>query len=323
MALSASCLAWTLRSLSFAWVRGAHRCCQLVLDGREVSLKPEYFAPTSSFKDRGTAVMINILAHQGVTHVADDSSGNAGASVAAYAARAGMQADIFVPAYASPAKQAQIAVYGANVRPIPGPRGNAKVAALEATEQGITLASHAYHPGFLLGQQSVAWELWEQMGRRGPIGTWYLWARACTSWGCGWDSGAYTRRDWSSAYPGSWRSNRRSCRPLCQAHQAGLDTVPAVEPGKPSVAEGLAIAAPVRGRRLLQAVRESGGTCVMVEEQAIHAAQRLLAYQGFYVEPTSATAVAALKQVKDLARPEALIVIPLTGSGLKGSPVLE
>ena len=50
------------------------------LEDRQVWLKPEYFAPTASFKDRGTAVMINILAHQGVTHVADDSSGNAGAS---------------------------------------------------------------------------------------------------------------------------------------------------------------------------------------------------------------------------------------------------
>jgi threonine synthase len=61
----------------------------------------------------------------------------------------------------------------------------------------------------------------------------------------------------------------------------------------------------------------------MVEEQDIHAAQRQLAHGGFYVEPTSATVVAALKQVKELARPEESIVIPLTGSGLKGSPALD
>ena len=74
--------------------------------------------------------MINILLHQGATHIAEDSSGNAGASVAAFAARAEMKADIFVPAHASPAKQAQIAVYGAKVNPIPGPRVNAKLADL-------------------------------------------------------------------------------------------------------------------------------------------------------------------------------------------------
>ena len=95
-------------------------------DGREVRFKLEFMAPTGSFKDRGTEVMINILAAQGETYIVDDSSGNAGASVAAYAAQAGMRAEIFVPAYASPAKQAQIAVYGAEVRPIPGVRGNAK-----------------------------------------------------------------------------------------------------------------------------------------------------------------------------------------------------
>jgi len=294
-----------------------------VVDGREVSLKPEYFAPTSSFKDRGTAVMINILAHQGVTHVADDSSGNAGASVAAYAARAGMQADIFVPAYASPAKQAQIAVYGANVRPIPGPRGNAKLAALEATEQGITLASHAYHPGSLLGHQSVAWELWEQLGRRAPdwyvvpvgqgvhlLGVWLGFRRLHAA-------GLVERPPQLVAVQPTLMA------PLCHAFEAGLDTVPALEPDKPSVAEGLAIAAPVRGRRLLQAVRESGGTCIMVEEAAIHTARRQLARHGFYAEPTSAVAMAALEGVKALAAPDASIVIPLTGSGLKGSPVLE
>jgi threonine synthase len=267
--------------------------------------------------------MINILVNQGVTHVADDSSGNAGASVAAYAARARMKADIFVPTYASPAKQAQIAVYGANVHPIDGPRGNAKLAALEATKQGITLASHAYHPGFLLGQQSVAWELWEQMGRQAPdwyvvpvgqgvhlLGVWLGFRRLHAA-------GLVQR------IPRMVAIQPALMAPLCRAFETGLYSVPAVEPGEPSVAEGLAITAPVRGRRLLQAVRESEGTCITVEEEAIHAAQRLLAHQGFYAEPTSATAVAALERVKGLAGPKASIVIPLTGSGLKGSPVLE
>jgi threonine synthase len=294
----------------------------ITLGGREVLVKPEYFAPTGSFKDRGTAVMINILAHQGVTHVADDSSGNAGASVAAYAARAGMDADIFVPAYASPAKQAQIAVYGARVRPIPGPRQNAKLAALEATKQGIVLASHAYHPGFLLGQQSVAWEVWEQLDRRAldwyvvPVGqgvhllgVWLGFRRLHAA-------GLVDR------VPKMAAVQAQLLAPLCHAFEAGLETVPGVGPGSPSVAEGLAIASPVRGRRLLQAVRESGGTCFTVEEGAILAAQRELAHHGFYTEPTSATAVAALDAVYKIAGPDETIVVPLTGTGLKGAPAL-
>jgi threonine synthase len=89
------------------------------------------------------------------------------------------------------------------------------------------------------------------------------------------------------------------------------------------VAEGLAIAQPVRGRRLLQAVRDSGGTCVAVGEKAILEAQRQLAHHGFYAEPTSATAIAALKTVNHIAAQNDTIVVPLTGSGLKGTPALH
>ncbi len=122
---------------------------------------------------------------------------------------------------------------------------------------------------------------------------------------------------------GTERANRlgavqaQALASLCQAFEIGLETVLAVEPTTPSLAEGLAIAAPARGRRLLQAVRESGGTCVAVEEETIRVAQRQLARHGFYVEPTSATAVAALQTVVQLAEPEETIVVPLTGSGLK------
>jgi threonine synthase len=294
----------------------------LELYGREVLVKPEYMAPTSSFKDRGTAVMINVLAHQGARHVADDSSGNAGASVAAYAARAGMRAEIYVPAYASPAKQAQIAVYGAQVKPIPGPRGNAKLAAFEAAERGVALASHGYHPGFLVGQQSVAWELWEQLGRGCPdwfvvpvgqglhlLGVWLGYRRLRAA-------GLVDR------LPRLVAVQPIKLSPLCQAFEAGLDTVPGVEPTTPSVAEGLAIAEPVRGKRLLQAIRETGGTCIAVDDAAILEGQRELAQRGLFVEPTSATVVAALNVVYQLAAPGETILVPLTGSGLKGSPRL-
>lgn len=293
----------------------------LVLESCRVLVKLDYLMPTFSFKDRGTAVMINILAHQGVTHIVDDSSGNAGASVAAYAARAGMQAEIFVPAYASSAKQRQIAVYGAEVKPIPGPRQNAKLAALEATNRGLVFASHAYHPGFLLGQQSVAWEVWEQLGHRTPdwyvvpvgqgvqlLGVWLGFRRL--------KAAGLVKR-----VPRLVAVQAEALAPLCQAFHANLETVPHVEPTASSLAEGLAIAQPARGRRLLQALHDSGGTCVTVEEEAILPAQAQLAHCGFYVEPTSATVVAALPHVLPLVGPDDTIVLSLTGSGLKGSPV--
>ncbi len=296
---------------------------EVALGQRCILVKPEYFAPTSSFKDRGTALMINILAYQGAAHVADDSSGNAGASLAAYAARAGIRAEIFVPAHASPAKQAQIAIYGAEVRPIPGPRVNAKLAAFQAAKRGVVLASHAYHPGFLLGQQSVAWEVWEQLGCGAPdwyvvpvgqgvhlLGVWLGFRRLRAA-------GLVDR------LPRLVAVQPRVLAPLCRAFEAGLDRVPAAEATTPSVAEGLAIAEPVRGKRLLQALRDTDGLCVTVEEDEILAAQRQIARLGFYVEPTSATAIAALPTVFQRVRPEETVVVPLTGSGLKGIPVIE
>lgn len=291
------------------------------LFGRTVHAKVEYFAPTASFKDRGTALMINTLIEHGVTRIAEDSSGNAGASIAAYAAAAGIKAEIFVPAYASPAKQAQIAIYGAEVHPIEGPRIAAKEAAIASTQRGVTLATHAYHPAFLLGQMSVGWELWEQLGENVPgwvivpvgqgihlLGIWLAFRRLRAA-------GLIER------LPHLVAVQAERLAPVVEAFNAGLDHVPALDPpDTPSLAEGLAINAPVRGRRLMEALRGTEGLAVAVTEEQITAAQAETARRGLFIEPTSATAVAAIEAVKQHARPDDSIVVVLTGSGLKGSP---
>ena len=102
--------------------------------------------------------------------------------------------------------------------------------------------------------------------------------------------------------------------------RADFDPAHDIDLSELSIAEGLAIAAPVRGRRILQAIRETGGTCITVEDEATLQAQRQLVQRGLYVEPTSATVVAALDVVLRQAAPDDTIVVPLTGSGLKGSP---
>jgi threonine synthase len=106
-----------------------------------------------------------------------------------------------------------------------------------------------------------------------------------------------------------------ACAPLHEAWQAGLDDVPPVEEGE-TAAEGIRIRAPLRGRMLLTALRETGGQAVTVSEPEIVEAQDLLARQGLYVEPTSAVAAAGLGKVsREL--PEGETVLALTGSGLK------
>jgi threonine synthase len=290
------------------------------LHGCQVHFKLEYLSPTGSFKDRGTALMINILAHQGVYHVIDDSSGNAGASVAAYAARAGMAVDIFVPSYASQVKQAQIAIYGAAIHPVPGPRSAAKQAALAAATGDAVLASHAYHPGFLAGQQSVAWEVYEQLGGKAP--DWYVVpaGQGVHLLGAFLGFSLLKRLGRIKNIPRLIAVQPELLAPIKHALDRGLDEVPPAEAQGHSAAEGLAIVSPVRGKRILQAIRASNGDCLTVTEDQILAAQSRAAGMGFYVEPTSATAIAALDVVLRMARKEDIIVVPLTGSGLKGVP---
>ncbi|MER3439688.1 MAG: threonine synthase, partial [Chloroflexota bacterium] len=74
------------------------------LDGTPVRYKVDFLLPSGSFKDRGAAVLISYLRSTGVTHAIEDSSGNAAAAIAAYAARAGIACTIFAPARASAGK---------------------------------------------------------------------------------------------------------------------------------------------------------------------------------------------------------------------------
>ena len=126
--------------------------------GAKVHFKLESQMPTGSFKDRGTALMINHLLEVGVGPVHEDSSGNAGASIATYAAVAGVPCCIYVPAAAPRAKLVQIAITGAVVRAIPGTREDVTKAALAAIGESF-YASHNWQPFFIEGTKTLAFEL--------------------------------------------------------------------------------------------------------------------------------------------------------------------
>jgi threonine synthase len=135
--------------------------------GVDLLVKPEWFNPTGSFKDRGTSVMVSLLAHQRVPAILEDSSGNGGASVAAYAAAAGIEAKILAPESTSEAKLLQSRMHGAELELVPGPR---QATADEAVRQSGErfYASHNWHPFFLHGTKLIAYELWEQLGFSAP-----------------------------------------------------------------------------------------------------------------------------------------------------------
>ena len=125
-----------------------------------VLAKLEYVSPTGSFKDRGAAAVIAVLAGAGVDAIVEDSSGNAGAAMAAYAARAGLRAQIFVPESAPAAKRDQIAGYGAQVVAVAGTREDVATAAEHAAHApGVAYASHARHPAFVEGTKTFGLEI--------------------------------------------------------------------------------------------------------------------------------------------------------------------
>lgn len=289
------------------------------LDGLHFHCKVEYLSPTGSFKDRGTAVLVSVLRALGVTEVVEDSSGNAGASLAAYAARSGIACTVFVPAHASPAKKAQIATFGARLVSVPGPRENAAHAVWQAAEEGAYYASHYYNPFGLAGLKTIAYELWEQLGRRAPDnvvlpaghGTLFL--------------GIYRgfcdlkQAGLVECLPRLFPVQAQACAPLHVAFvQGSAEPVP-VEEGA-TVAEGVRISHPLRGGEILAAVRETDGQVLAVPDEETLASRDALARRGLYIEPTSAVAVAALAHLRSVIGRDEITVVPLTGSGFK-SPV--
>src|ERR671914_513505 len=133
---------------------------EVTLDGLTVTAKLEGALPTGSFKDRGSQVVASALREYGVECAVIDSSGNAGASLAAYCARAGIVCEVYAPASASATKLAQIRAYGARVVPIDGSRRDVTAAAVSAAESAA-YASHAWTPWFLHGTAPVAVDLGE------------------------------------------------------------------------------------------------------------------------------------------------------------------
>jgi threonine synthase len=286
--------------------------------GRQVAFKCEYQNPTGSFKDRGTSTLVSYLRSRGIIQAVEDSSGNAGASFAAYASRAGIKARVYVPETASGPKRRQIEAYGADVVAVPGSRSNAAEMARRAADTGMAYASHAYMPFNLPGYATIAYEIVEQMGE-GP-GTFI-----CPAGQGGLLLGA-ARGFAALQAAGIIRQpplligvQALACAPLYGLHQSGA---PGLESARDesTLAEGIRVRYPVRAQAVVQVVIASRGRFIVIAEADILPGRDELAHRGFYVETTSAVVWRALVQTMAANGfdkiPEPVVVV-LTGSGLK------
>jgi len=296
---------------------GATPLQKINIDNIPIHFKLDFLFPTGSYKDRGSAVMVSKIKELGIKHVVQDSSGNAGSSVAAYCAKAGIECDIYVPKGVSEAKLVQMKCYGANVIVVDGSREDTAEAAYNAAKNSY-YASHCWNPYFFQGTKTFAFEVCEQMGWKAPDtlilpagnGTLLL--------------GAYIgfkellKAGIIEQTPKIIAVQATHCSPLYEAFNEGLTYIPEIIT-LPTLAEGIAIAKPIRGKQMLQYVELSEGVFMCVSEEEIKDSLLLMGKMGYFIEPTSAAVVAGVRKYLLHASPHEKIVSVLTGSGLKAS----
>lgn len=287
-------------------------------DGSSVHFKLEWFNPTSSFKDRGVTVMMSHLRSQGATRVLEDSSGNGGSSVAAYAAAAGVSAKIIVPAVTSTAKILQARAYGAEIELVAGTRDEVSDEAILQSEQ-IPYASHNWHPFFLQGTKTIAYEMWETLGFNAPDNVVLVAGAGSNILGCDIAFGELLAAGQIDRRPRLFVGQPEHWATIADTFN-GTDPE-SRGPRVPTIAEGASIARPVRLPETVEAIRRSGGAATAVSDDKIHAAVRKLASRGLYAEPTSSVAAATLDHfLRDgTIRPGETTVVVLTGTGLKSA----
>jgi threonine synthase len=288
---------------------------EMEFNGHRVLLKIDYLFPTGSYKDRGATVLVSKLRELGIRKVIEDSSGNAGSAIAAYCARAGIECEIYVPESISSGKLVQIQAYGATLKKVEGSREKTAKVAMEAASK-IYYASHCWNPFFLHGTKTFAFEIWEQIGWRAPdalvlpVGHGTLLLGAYLGFKELKEAGKVER------IPRLVGIQSAACAPLYQAFKKGWREALPIEK-KETTAEGIAIANPVRGRQILEAIRETGGEVLAVKEKEIGVAMKEMSRKGHFIEPTSAATIAGLKKYLSKKRQKEIVVSTLTGMGLK------
>ncbi|MFW6266578.1 MAG: pyridoxal-phosphate dependent enzyme [Halanaerobiales bacterium] len=272
--------------------------------GKEVYFKMEYMMPTGSFKDRGAAFMIDRLNDYGVDEIIEDSSGNAGAAIAAYAAAVNMKCHIFIPEKTSDGKISQISAYGAKISKVPGDRDKVSKE-VKKLAGDIYYASHIYNPFFFAGISTLALEL-KHLSEDDIIlvpvgnGTMLL--------------GLYYGFKKMGKLPRLIAVQAANCSPVYNYyHNISVNNCDKTK------AEGIAVGDPPRKKEIIKAVKNSGGMVISVTEKEINEALSQLSSMGYYVETTAGVAPAGFEVLHSKINIEKgqRVVIPLTGSGLK------
>jgi len=281
--------------------------------GKKVFLKQDHLFPSGSFKDRGATVLISKVHELGITNVIEDSSGNAGAAIAAYCAKAKITCDVYVPEKTSPGKLTQIQRYRAHLHLIPGSREDTADAALKKA-QTTYYASHYRNPFFFHGTKTCIFEIVEQLDWSAPDTIILPVGNGTLLLGMYLGLQDLYKEKIIETIPKIIGVQSENCSPLAQAWKKHQQTKN-FSTGKKTIAEGIAISNPVRAAEIISAIEETNGDIITVSEQQIVDSLMKLGKKGYYVEPTSAVAFAGF--LKHRMKQNKVTVVPLTGHGLK------
>jgi threonine synthase len=299
--------------------------------GRELGLdrlyiKNDTLNPTGSFKDRNVAVATNVAISFGFDTLSCSSTGNLAGSVAAYAARAGLQALVFIPAGLEPGKVGAAGAYGAIIVEVEGTYDDVNRLCAELADQyGWGIVNVNLRPFYSEGSKTLAFEVVEQLGWQAPdhmvvpVAAGSLLAKTGKAFqelaGTSLLRAPATRIHAAQA---------QGCAPVSHAIQQGNETITPVRPA--SIAKSLAIGNPADGRYAARAVRASGGWGTACREEAVQEGMALLAEtEGILSEPAGGVVVAGLRQLIEdgRIRRDETVVICITGSGLKTTELFD
>jgi threonine synthase len=287
-----------------------------------LTLKDEGLNPTGTFKARGASAGVSRARELGATTIAMPTAGNAGGAWAAYAARAGIEMHVVMPADAPEINHLEVAAAGGRLRTVDGLISDAgRIVAADVQERGWFDASTLKEPYRIEGKKTMGLEIAEQFGWNPPdailypagggVGLIGMWKAFQELQAIGWLP--------SGRMPRLIAVQAAGCAPIARAWDAGEDVSQFFE-GAQTLAAGLRVPKALGDFIVLRAVRETGGVCIAVDdEEIIVALRRLGESEGLLVCPEGAACVAALPHLldRDAIEPNERVLILNTGTGLK------
>lgn len=308
---------------------GLHNCSRLgkFLRVHNLFVKNEGENPTGSFKDRGMTVGITRAIEFGVKKVVCASTGNTSASLAAYAAKAGIECIVLIPSgKIALGKLSQAMIHGARVVQIEGNFDEALKAVIKLAELEDKLyILNSINPYRIEGQKTSAYEVWNQLKNSipdvviVPVGN----AANISAIWKGFVELKYL--GFISDLPRMIGIQAEGAAPIARAFKKGsMEFIPIKEPN--TVATAIRIGSPASWKKALMSVKDSNGLMEVVTDEEILESQKLLAkMEGLFIEPASAASIAGLKKLSEFGeidKSEKIVCIA-TGHGLKDPNIVE